>query len=259
MKVLVPVLAALTVLAWSCPAYAPLRLARLRAGLRAPPTPESAPPEGRNAVAAADRHRREAKGRRWSRAAACLTGFGAGVFVGGAAGLAVGFAMTVVVDRVLVRLEPRAAVLRRERLIADLPLVADLLAACLRAGGSPITSIEALATALPGPMGVELAHVAATLRLGGGAVAAWSGFAGERALAPFGRAMVRVWDSGAPLAETLDRLADDARRTRRAAADERARAVGVKAAAPLALCFLPAFVLVGIVPLVAGAVAGLLR
>ncbi|MEQ7007640.1 type II secretion system F family protein [Actinopolymorpha sp. B17G11] len=78
-------------------------------------------------------------------------------------------------------------------------------------------------------------------------------------LASFGRAMVRVWDSGAPLAVTLERLAADARRTRRARAEQKARAVGVRSAVPLALCFLPAFVLVGVVPLVAGAVSGLLR
>ncbi|MCW2792983.1 MAG: type secretion system protein, partial [Nocardioides sp.] len=34
--------------------------------------------------------------------------------------------------------------------------------------------------------------------------------------------------------------------------EDRARAVGVKAALPLGLCLLPAFVLIGIVPLVAG-------
>jgi hypothetical protein len=36
--------------------------------------------------------------------------------------------------------------------------------------------------------------------------------------------------------------------------ESRARAVGVKAAVPLGVCLLPAFVLVGVVPLVAGAV-----
>ncbi|MPZ96075.1 MAG: type II secretion system protein, partial [Propionibacteriales bacterium] len=35
------------------------------------------------------------------------------------------------------------------------------------------------------------------------------------------------------------------------------RSVGVRAAAPLGLCFLPAFVLIGIVPAIAGAFAAL--
>jgi pilus assembly protein TadC len=189
--------------------------------------------------------------------AAAATGFAAALLIGGAPGLVVGAVAAFLVDRLLVRLEPRAVVTRRQRLIADLPLVADLLAACLRAGGSPVRAIDAIAVALRGPLGSELAQVAAALRLGSDAAAAWAGFVADPALAPFGRAMVRVWDSGASLGDTLDRLADDARRTRRAAADLRARAVGVKAAAPLGLCFLPAFVLVGIVPLVAGAVSGL--
>ena len=44
----------------------------------------------------------------------------------------------------------------------------------------------------------------------------------------------------------------------RSEAEARARTVGVRAAAPLGLCLLPAFVLVGVVPLVAGTVASLL-
>jgi len=34
--------------------------------------------------------------------------------------------------------------------------------------------------------------------------------------------------------------------------EERARAVGVKAAVPLGVCLLPSFLLIGVVPLVAG-------
>ena len=50
----------------------------------------------------------------------------------------------------------------------------------------------------------------------------------------------------------MERLAADLARRARADVEDRARAVGVKAALPLGLCLLPAFVLVGIVPLVAG-------
>ena len=148
--------------------------------------------------------------------------------------------------------------MRRARVLVDLPLAADLLSACLRAGLSPVLAVEAVAAGLTGPLAEEFAHVAAAFRLGADAPAAWSRFLREAELAPFGRAMVRVWDTGSPLADALDRLADDARRRRRIEADRRARAVGVKAAAPLGLCFLPAFILVGVVPLVAGAVGGLL-
>ncbi len=53
----------------------------------------------------------------------------------------------------------------------------------------------------------------------------------------------------------MARLAEDLRAVTRSEMEGRARAVGVKAAGPLGLCLLPAFVLVGVVPLVAGTVA----
>ncbi len=64
--------------------------------------------------------------------------------------------------------------------------------------------------------------------------------------------MERSTESGAPLADGLTRLAEDCRRERRTETQLRARKVGVKAAGPLAACFLPAFMLVGVVPTVAG-------
>lgn len=54
------------------------------------------------------------------------------------------------------------------------------------------------------------------------------------------------------MADVLTRLADDAREASRTNAVSAARKVGVKAVAPLGLCFLPAFVLLGIIPVIAG-------
>jgi len=62
-------------------------------------------------------------------------------------------------------------------------------------------------------------------------------------------------ESGAPLSDVLAGLAEDARARALLAARLRARAVGVRAVLPLGLCFLPAFVLLGVVPLVAGMVS----
>jgi pilus assembly protein TadC len=181
------------------------------------------------------------------------------VLVGGLSGLVVGIVVAGGVERAVARLTPREERTRRDRLLADLPFAADLLVACLRAGTSPVQALEAVAAGVSGPLGDELASVAAALRLGADPSTAWARFLDQPDLAPFGRAMVRVWETGAPLADTLTRLADDARLARRTRAEQRARSVGVKAAAPLGLCFLPAFVLMGVVPLVASAVVGLLR
>lgn len=62
---------------------------------------------------------------------------------------------------------------------------------------------------------------------------------------------------GGPLAPVLDQLAAEARAQRRRHAMAEARQLPVRLAAPLVLCTLPSFVLLGIVPLVAGAVASL--
>jgi Flp pilus assembly protein TadB len=192
-------------------------------------------------------------------AVSALAGVAVGFVVGGGAGVVVGIVAGLVVRSMLGRMPSRAERLRRERLLVDLPLASDLLAACLRSGRSRGSSVEVIAGGIGGPLGDELARVAAALRLGSEPQVAWATFLAEPVLASFGRAMVRAWESGAPLAVTLERLALDARRTRRGKADQKARAVGVRSAVPLALCFLPAFVLVGVVPLVAGAVSGLVQ
>jgi hypothetical protein len=52
--------------------------------------------------------------------------------------------------------------------------------------------------------------------------------------------------------EAVHRLAEELRERARADVEERARSIEVKAAAPLGLCLLPAFVVLGVVPMVAG-------
>jgi pilus assembly protein TadC len=53
-----------------------------------------------------------------------------------------------------------------------------------------------------------------------------------------------------PVAEIVRGVADELRRERGARLRERSQRVGVRTAAPLGLCFLPAFFLIGIVPTV---------
>jgi hypothetical protein len=59
------------------------------------------------------------------------------------------------------------------------------------------------------------------------------------------------------VARAVERLADDLAASARAEVEDRARAVGVRAAVPLGVCLLPSFLLLGIVPLVVGLVSGL--
>lgn len=186
------------------------------------------------------------------RGAAVSAGLACALICGGALGVVVGIIVAVGCDRMTSRLEPAADRERRARLAADLPIAVDLLSACLRGGTSWSVAVESVSEALGGPLGSELEAVAARVRLGADPADAWQALADEPALASLARMVARAADSGASLAPALRRLAQDHRRAARSAALARARAAGVRAVAPLGLCFLPAFVLLGIVPAIVG-------
>ncbi|MQA83092.1 MAG: type II secretion protein F [Streptosporangiales bacterium] len=184
--------------------------------------------------------------------AAGVGGIACALLVGGVVGVFVGAGLAIALDRGLRRLEPRSVRRRRELLAADLPMAADLLAACLLAGAPLDRAADAVSDVLDGPLAEELADATARIRLGAEPAAVWRSLAFVPAMAPLGRALARAADSGAPLADALVRLADEQRSARRRAAFVAAQKVGVWAAAPLGLCFLPAFVLLGVVPLIVG-------
>ena len=74
---------------------------------------------------------------------------------------------------------------------------------------------------------------------------------------PLVAALVASERYGVALGPTLDVLAHDARRDRRRQAEEAARQLPVRLCFPLVCCTLPAFVLLTIAPLVAGAIGSL--
>jgi pilus assembly protein TadC len=197
--------------------------------------------------------------------ASVLAGVAVAVVVTGVVGVGLGAVVAVAGPRVLARLEPRAVQERREQLRRDLPLTLDLLAACLAGGAALGTAADAVGRAVGGPAGERLLAVASALAVGVPAADAWGHLAGpepgERAGDPFGpaaRALGRAADGGAPVAAAVARLAVDVRADGRGRAEQAARRVGVLAVAPLGLCFLPAFVLLGIVPMVLSLAAPLL-
>ncbi|TRO61694.1 type II secretion system F family protein [Streptomyces sp. IB201691-2A2] len=140
----------------------------------------------------------------------------------------------------------------------QLPLAADLLAACIAAGASPAVAAQAVGEALDGAVGQRLARGAAEVRLGGEPAEAWRGLAalpGARALA---RLLERAGESGVPAAGPVARLAADARAEWGRTATARARRAGVLVTAPVGLCFLPAFIAIGVLPVVIGLAGGVL-
>lgn len=181
-----------------------------------------------------------------------LAGLAGAVFVGGPAGPLAGTAMAVGTWWVIGRAESPATRRSREQTRADLPHVVGLLGSALRAGAATGEAVEIVCAALPGPAADRLTPVAARLALGVDPVRVWEQLASDDALGPLGRALARAQVTGAPVVRSVERLADELAAGARAEVEDRARAIGVKAALPLGLCLLPAFVLIGIVPLVAG-------
>lgn len=140
----------------------------------------------------------------------------------------------------------------------QLPLAADLLAACITAGASPVVAAQAVGEALGGPVGARLARGAAEARLGGEPAEAWRSLAVLPGAAALARLLERADESGVPAASPVARLAAEARAEWGRSATERARRAAVMVTAPVGLCFLPAFIAVGVLPVVIGLADGLL-
>ncbi|MGI8433518.1 MAG: type II secretion system F family protein [Nocardioidaceae bacterium] len=156
------------------------------------------------------------------------------------------------------RFEPPSVTKAREEVNRDLPMAVDLLAACLLVGRPVDQALRVVGGAMGGALQTSFESVQARLALGADPVQEWRRVEQQQPqLASFARSMARSLESGAPLVDGLGRLGEDLRRARRTALQMRARNVGVKAAAPLAACFLPAFMVIGVVPTVAGAFAHL--
>jgi len=196
------------------------------------------------------------------RSAGVVLGLGAAVgllasFVGGlvfgcAVGSAAAFAFLRISGR---RQRPRAS----GRLGASgasvgrqLPAALDLLAACLAAGATPAHALAAVGEAFDGEVGSVLSAVARQAMLGAPVETAWSTCLADPRWAPVARAVIRAHHSGAALTDVLVHLADDRRRALRTDAQAAAERAGIAIVLPLGACFLPAFVLVGVVPVVAG-------
>ncbi|MFJ5042209.1 type II secretion system F family protein [Streptomyces parvulus] len=144
------------------------------------------------------------------------------------------------------------------RAARQLPLAADLLAACIAAGASPVAAARAVGHALGGPVGDALGRGAAEVRLGGEPEGAWRGLAAVPGAGPLARLLERADVSGLPAAGPAARLAAQARADWARRTTVRARRAAVMVTAPVGLCFLPAFIAVGVLPVVIGLAGGVL-
>lgn len=182
-------------------------------------------------------------------------------WVGGRTGLTVGVTLAVagVVGGVVVgrRSAPNHQAGRRYS-SQDAALAADLLTAALDAGLPIGTALAATGTALGGSLGKTLQDAAALQAVGADPTTATRALRMHPTGARLARAVARAQDSGMAPGAVLAAAAQSERDRHRSEQLSRAASAGAFAALPVGLLFLPAFVLVTVVPLVLGSVSGVL-
>lgn len=219
--------------------------------------PVSPEPRLQRLVPHVARRQRSLTARQLQLGAALLVAIGCvslfGVFPG--VPLAIGGALLV--TTLMGRLESTDSRRNRLALERQLPDALDVLTSILEAGAPPANALSVVGRALGPPMEVELEKVARALALGASTEQAWS--PAHSVLGPLATAMGRSAQSGAPLALVLAGASSDARREHRVRVEIAARSAGVRAVAPLAACFLPAFFLLGVAPIIASFVEQILQ
>ena len=138
----------------------------------------------------------------------------------GSVGGLIGFCMFGAVGgAVLCDQELSVRVARREqRVRAELPIVADLLALAVAAGESPVAGLERVVRVVRGALGDELAAVLAEIRTATSVTAAFDRLAartGVANVARFAEGLVVALERGTPLVDVLHAQAADVRESAR--------------------------------------------
>lgn len=128
----------------------------------------------------------------------------------------------------------------------DAAVLLDIVRSAIVAGASVPSALDALARALPHRQGKALAQVVTALQLGASWTEAWRDAPGEHD--GIRRALEPAWTGGVSPVPLLRQAAATIRARRTARAREAAARLGVRLVLPLGLCLLPAFVLLGLVP-----------
>lgn len=149
---------------------------------------------------------------------------------------------------------------------ADVDLLAvafsfEVLAACLSSGMAVSRAAAAAASSAPPELAGVLNRAADLLALGADPARAWSNpvVHVSNQTASLLRLARRSAASGTALAHGVAELATHSRHEAADAASAAAERASVLIAGPLGLCYLPAFVCLGIVPVVAGMAGDVLR
>ncbi len=134
----------------------------------------------------------------------------------------------------------------------------DMLAACLKSGMPVPSSVRVAAERLSGRARAALVEAADLLALGADPTAAWRSASEIPETKRLARAARGTARSGAALAQLVHELAVALRATAAERAESLAQRAAVLISAPLGACFLPAFLCLGVAPVVVGLANGLL-
>ena len=137
--------------------------------------------------------------------------------------------------------------------LRDTAMMLELIGAMLDTGAGLGRSLDLVAALMPPELGRQLRPVVSALAIGADWGTAWRS-SGARApqLQALRDALSFAALTGAPSSALLYAQAARLRRERNRAAEQRAAALGVKLVVPLGLCSLPAFVCLGVVPVLLG-------
>jgi len=171
------------------------------------------------------------------------------VVIEGVLGVLLAIALAVVVHRHSGRAltRPQRALAARRAL--ELPMAVEVLASCLAVGATQQRALRTVADGLGGTLAADFSRVSGALGVGADVSEAW-GLVSAPDLRSLASLLGRAHITGAPVVPQLWMLADQHRQHARVVAMDAARTLGVRSTGPLGLCFLPAFVLVAIAPLV---------
>jgi len=156
------------------------------------------------------------------------------------------------------RLPTRREATRLRALVTDLPLVCDLLAVCVESGRPTRAALRVVADVCEEPTRGLLLGVWKQIDLGVGEAEAWASLSRQPGYRGVARDLARTVGTGVRLGALLRQRAAEARAAGEVEARSRARKVAVAGVLPLVVCYLPAFLLVGVVPIFGGLFAKLL-
>ena len=148
---------------------------------------------------------------------------------------------------------------RENEMMNAWPESVDLLMAALRAGYSPVQGIHFLS--LHAPLVMRPAFLAVTEKIASGQRFTDALRELSQHIGPTARPLCEVLAAGdrlgIPMENLIFQLGNDARLSRRRAAEISARQLPIRLSLPLVICTLPSFIVLIIVPTIAGTVSQL--